>query len=533
MNSKQIKTNYPALLTLVTVFFFWGFVAASNGILIPFCKHHFSLSNFESQLLGSAFFGAYFLGSLFLYLGSSFLKYDIVNKIGYKKTIIIGLFISIIGALIMIPSTNANSFDLILCSLFIIALGFSLQQTAAQPFAISLGDESTGAHRLNFAGGINSLGTTVGPIIVSYFLFGNLTSKLEPSPSNINTLYLILAGVFMFVALIFTFSKLPSGKNDDPIENSPKASKTLIAITISILGLIALGNETSITKELLLSLLLVSIIGILIYSKSQAVKVPEGWGAMKYPQLIYGMIAIFIYVGVEVSIDNNFGALLKTPGYLTKIGLKDNEISKYISLYWGSLMIGRWIGAISVFQLSKISKLIATIIVPFCAFGIVLYANSLKGTDVSDLYNYAIVIVIGIIAFLLAKEKPVRTMAIVSTLAIFSMLIGVFTTGLVSIYAFISGGLFCSVMWPCIFALSVTGLGKHTSQGSAFLITMILGGAIIPPFQGAIGDTWGIHFSYIIAAACFAVLLILTLLIKKSLTEQNINVDNIEAEGGH
>jgi FHS family L-fucose permease-like MFS transporter len=178
-------------------------------------------------------------------------------------------------------------------------------------------------------------------------------------------------------------------------------------------------------------------------------------------------------------------------------------------------------------------RFIATIIVPFIAFGIILYANYLMGTNITDLYNYAIVILIGIVAFLSAQEKPVRTMKIVSTLAIISMLIGVYTTGLLSVYAFISGGLFCSVMWPCIFALSVTGLGKHTSQGSAFLITMILGGAIIPPFQGAIGDSWDIHSSYIIAAFCFAGLLILTLLIKKSLSNQNIDVDNIQSEAGH
>ena len=160
MTKKHGKTNYTALLTLVMVFFFWGFVAASNGIMIPFCQHHFSLSNFESQLLGSAFFGAYFIGSIILYLLSAFLKFEIVNKVGYKNAIIIGLCISIAGALLMIPSTNANSFELMLVSLFVVALGFSLQQTAAQPFAISLGSESSGSHRLNFAGGINSLGAT-------------------------------------------------------------------------------------------------------------------------------------------------------------------------------------------------------------------------------------------------------------------------------------------------------------------------------------------------------------------------------------
>jgi MFS transporter, FHS family, L-fucose permease len=533
MNTNQIKTNYPALLTVVMVFFFWGFVAASNGILIPFCRTHFSLTNFESQLLGSSFFGAYFIGSVLLYLGSSFFKYDLVNKLGYKNTIVFGLGISILGALLMIPSTIANSFPMMLLSLFVVALGFSLQQTAAQPFVISLGSESSGANRLNFAGGVNSLGTTVGPIIVSYFLFGSLTSTVEPSPSNINTLYLILAGVFAFVALVFTFSKLPLGRNDDALENSPKATGSILAITLAILGLICIGQYTEISKTILLVLLIVVIIGILIFSNQKAIGSSSGWGAMQFPQLVYGMIAIFVYVGVEVTIDNNFGSLLKTPGYLTANGLADEAISKYISLYWGSLMIGRWIGAISVFNLNKTNKLIATIVVPFIAFAVIIYANSLKGTDMSDLYYYALCILIAIATFIYANEKPVKTMIAVSALAVLAMLIGTFTTGIVSVYAFISGGLCCSVMWPCIFALAVTGLGKYTSQGSAFLIMMILGGAIIPPFQGALGDSLGIHFSYIIAAICFGVLILLTLLMQNALKKQNINLDAIEAETLH
>src|SRR6187401_2612872 len=140
-----IKTNTGALATLVIVFFFWGFIAASNSIFIPFCKSHFQLTQFESQLIGSAFYGAYFIGSLILYLVSSLLGYDILNKIGYKKGIIYGLLISVVGALAIIPSANANSFPMILVSFFIVALGFSLQQTAAQPFAISLGDPATGS----------------------------------------------------------------------------------------------------------------------------------------------------------------------------------------------------------------------------------------------------------------------------------------------------------------------------------------------------------------------------------------------------
>lgn len=173
----KIPTNYGALGTLVTVFFFWGFIAASNSIFIPFCKSHFELTQFESQLIGSAFYGAYFFGSLVLFLLSNVLGYDILNRIGYKKGIIYGLLISVVGALLIIPSANANSFPAILGAFFVVALGFSLQQTAAQPFAIALGDPATGSHRLNLGGGVNSFGTTLGPIIVSYFLFGSIDRK--------------------------------------------------------------------------------------------------------------------------------------------------------------------------------------------------------------------------------------------------------------------------------------------------------------------------------------------------------------------
>ncbi|MGZ5134070.1 MAG: MFS transporter, partial [Flavitalea sp.] len=155
MSQSKLPTNTGALATLVIVFFFWGFIAASNSIFIPFAKTHFQLSQFESQLIGSAFYIAYFAGSLVLFLFSNAFGYDILNRIGYKKGIIYGLWISVLGALLIIPSANANSFPALLISFFIVALGFSLQQTAAQPFAIALGDPSTGSHRLNLGGSIN------------------------------------------------------------------------------------------------------------------------------------------------------------------------------------------------------------------------------------------------------------------------------------------------------------------------------------------------------------------------------------------
>jgi MFS transporter, FHS family, L-fucose permease len=530
-----VPTNYGALTNLVIVFFFWGFIAASNSILIPFCKTHFNLNQFQSQLIGSAFYGAYFIGSLILFITSNVIGNDILNKIGYKKGIIYGLLISVVGALLIIPSANAGSFMAILVSLFIVALGFSLQQTAAQPFAISLGDPSTGSHRLNLGGSVNSLGTTLGPIIVSFFLFGKVgATDVVVTVTNINTLYMIVAGVFAAVAIFFAFSKLPDGKNDEKFEKANKAAGSFAIMTAAIVGIIVLGQLTDIQKTPLLLMILVFVIAILFYSNSKANQSGDGWGAMKYEQLIYGMIGIFVYVGVEVTIDNNFGALLKTPGYLTVEGLDESKISKYVSLYWGSLMIGRWTGAVSVFNLSKKMKKIMMVIVPFAAFALVLFVNSLNGSDVSDLYYYAICVAIAIGGFYFGQEKPVKTLVTVSILAASAMVIGVLANGIVSVYAFMAGGLFCSVMWPCIFSLAVAGLGKYTSQGSAFLIMMILGGAVVPPLQGAIGDIGaiGFHKSYLLAAGCFLFLALLAFKLKSILHKQGLNFDD-QIGGGH
>lgn len=531
-NTKQ-PTNTGALATLVIVFFFWGFIAASNSIFIPFCKSHFHLNQFQSQLIGSAFYGAYFIGSLVLYLLSNWRGYDILNRIGYKKGIIYGLWISVAGALLIIPSANAASFPALLGSFFVVALGFSLQQTAAQPFAILLGDPSTGSHRLNLAGGVNSFGTTLGPIIVSIFLFGSIGNpSKEVTVTNINNLYLIVASVFALVALFFTFSKLPAGKNDEKFEASRKAAFSLIAMTVLIGLIITIGQLTEVQKMPLLIATLIIVVGILFYSNASANKNQEGWGAMKYPQLIYGMLGIFVYVGVEVTIDNNFGALLKTPGYLTDLGLDESQISKYISLYWGSLMIGRWTGAIGVFNLSAAGKKIATIVVPFIAFAIVLGVNAMHGSNISDLLPYAVFVAIAIAAFFYGQEKPVKTLFALSILAAAAMLTGVFTSGILSVYCFMAGGLCCSIMWPCIFSLGVGGIGKYTSQGSAFLIMMILGAAVIPPFQGSVGDLIGMHHSYYVAAACFVFLAWLALKLKSVLKAQGLNFDE-QIGGGH
>src|SRR5213595_2911265 len=185
MSKTSQPTNYGALGTLVTVFFFWGFIAAGNSVFIPFCKHYFHLDQFQSQLIDFAFYTAYYVGALALFAYGAFGGKDLVGKWGYKKSIVYGLLFSALGAAAMIIAVNANTFAGMLAGLFIVALGFSLQQTAAQPFAISLGDPSTGMNRVNLGGGINSFGTMIGPLVVAFALFGTAAGASAISDDKI------------------------------------------------------------------------------------------------------------------------------------------------------------------------------------------------------------------------------------------------------------------------------------------------------------------------------------------------------------
>ena len=249
-------------------------------------------------------------------------------------------------------------------------------------------------------------------------------------------------------------------------------------------------------------------------------KSKEGWGAMQYPQLVLGMLAIFTYVGVEVSIQSNLGALLKLPDFGE---MTDGQIAPYISMYWGGLMIGRWTGAIAVFNPSNGMKKVLMVLVPYIAFGVVLSLNFISGFEVQHLFVFAICVVVQIAGFFIGKDRPAPTLKIFGLLGVLAMIVGLSTTGDISIFAFLSGGLFCSIMWPSIFALSLNGLGKFTSQGSAFLVMMILGGAIIPPLQGKLGDIIGMHSSYIVCALCFAYLAFFAWIVnKKYLTAEKV-----------
>ena len=478
MTTENSKTNWAQFIPLVIVFFFWGFVAASNDILIPVFRKAFDLTQVQSQLVSLAFYIAYTVGSLIYLLISYLTKGDLINKIGYKNSLALGLGISALGTLLFYPAANMGSFPLMLSGLFIVALGFSLQQTVANPLAIALGPISTGSQRLTLAGGINNLGTTIGPLIVSYAIFGSATStNNEMSIESVKIPYLILGVEFLIVAVLLKFSSLP----DKP---------ALVAESES---------ETTSSRS----------------------------SALKYPQLVLGMIAIFVYVGVEVSTASNLPAYMeKNLGFLTK------DIAPYISLYWASLMIGRWTGAVEAFTSDISLQKILRFITPYLAFGVFLAVNAIAKHDLTPFYVYAIVIVVLIFADIASKGNPARMLLIFSGLGILALLIGIFTDGMTSVYAFTSVGLFCSTLWPCIFTLAISGLGKHTSQGSSFLIMMIMGGGFISLLQGYVADISTIQSSYFVGILCFAYLAFYAWKVSGILKSQGINFDT-KIAGGH
>ena len=478
MQVNQVKTNWAQFIPLVTVFFFWGFVAASNDILIPVFKEAFDLTQGQSQLVSVAFYVAYTVGSIIYMIISYITKGDLINRMGYKNSLALGLIISALGTLLFYPAANSGSFELMLSGLFIVGLGFSLQQTVANPLAIALGPISTGSQRLTLAGGINNLGTTIGPLIVSFAIFGSASSNTTTLDiESVKIPYLILGAAFLIVAVLLKFSSLP---------DKPEA---------------VVASDDSISND-------------------------RGH-ALKYPQLILGMIAIFVYVGVEVSTASNLPAYMeKDLGFLTK------DIAPYISLYWASLMIGRWTGAVEAFtdkmDLQKILRFIA----PYLAFGVFLLVNAIAKHDLTPFYVYALIILVLIGADMASKGNPARMLLIFSGLGILALIVGMATTGMTSVYAFTSVGLFCSTLWPCIFTLAVSGLGKNTSQGSSFLIMMIMGGGLVSWLQGYVADITSIHTSYIVGVLCFAYLAFYAWKVSGILKSQGIDFDK-KVSGGH
>lgn len=442
--------TYRGPFAIMTILFFmWGFMTVWNDLLIPNFKEAFKLSTFEAMLVQFAFFGAYGVGS-FIYFMISMTSGDPINRIGYKNGVIIGLLTSAVGTAAFYPAAQFESFHLFLAALFIVGLGFAMLQIAANPYVTILGPERTASSRLNLSQAFNSFGTTIGPIIGGWLIFELFKSADSHGANAVKIPYLCAAGIFVLLAILFKFSHLPAFTN---------------------------------TEE-----------------------VPRGAGALRHPHTALGMLAIFMYVGGEVAVGSSIILLLKQPSLG---GLPDQLASSYLSYFWGGLMIGRFMGAFALSDLRSSIKNVMIVAVPVIAFLVIWLvphminpATRLGG--LSHALHYGGPLLVLLLAFFVASATPQRLLATCSGIIIALLAVGILGHGAIAMWAILGVGLFCSVMWSNIFSLAIEGLGPLKSQASSLLVMAILGGAILPPIQGALADKLGIQMSFIVPMIAFA-----------------------------
>jgi FHS family L-fucose permease-like MFS transporter len=452
------QKNYTFELTVLTsLFFMWGFITCLNDILIPHLKRAFDLNYTQSMLIQFTFFTAYFIMSL--------PSGTIVEKLGYKKGIVVGLVVAGIGCLMFYPAAGTRSYPIFLGGFFVLASGITLLQVAANPYVAILGPVKTASARLNLTQAFNSLGTTIAPLIGSALILGvaSLTAveltNLSPEAqiqykiteaSSVQVPYLGLAATLFVIAAIFAAIHLPKIE----AQTSTTASG---------------GSYDDVHKS--------------------------AWG---YRHLVLGAIGIFVYVGGEVSIGSFLVNYLSQPFIA---GLKEAEAGKYVALYWGGAMIGRFIGATTLSNLkaSKRNILVSLVVL----FGVVLAYYITR--DVTESAIYVGFILLNLVIFLFGAGKPGKTLGLLALGAAVLVVSTMVLSGAPAMWTVLTVGLFNSIMFPTIFTLAVEGLGKHTGQGSGILCMAIVGGAVIPVIQGAFADmpSIGIHHAFIIPVLCY------------------------------
>jgi MFS transporter, FHS family, L-fucose permease len=425
--------NYTSSLAVLTsLFFMWGFITCLNDILTPFLKGVFELSHFEANLVQFAFFSAYFIGSLIYFICSITIG-DPLAKVGYKNGILAGLILSSAGCFLFYPSAQYQSFGFFLGALACISFGLTMLQIAANPYVALLGKPETASSRLNLSQGFNSLGTTIAPVIGGFLIFKFFLTPENTGAQSVKIPYLIFGSAFFLLAIIIKFVHLPEFKGGGKIERKPEA--------------------------------------------------------LKHRNLLFGMFAVFFYVGTEVSVGSNLIAFLKLPDVAS---FSDLVASKYVAFFWGGAMIGRFMGAVSLSSIKTMKKYLLMAAIGLSLFLLVFFITKI---DFSDAWYFLIFMALNYVAFMLGKSLPARTMTIFSFFAMALLLISIFGTGKISMWALIGIGLFNSIMWSNIFTLAIDGLDRFTSQGSSLLVMMIVGGAILPLLQGLLADTFGVHHS--------------------------------------
>lgn len=416
----------------------WGFTTCMNDILIPYLKGVFDLNHTEAMFVQFAFFGAYFVGSLAYFLISA-RSGDPIARMGYRNGIVLGLLLSALGTALFYPAAEMVSYGFFLSALFILGLGFTLLQIAANPYVAILGSPRTASSRLNLAQGFNSFGTTIAPVIGGYFIFRYFAGPDHAGADSVKVPYLILAGLFVLMALIMRVVHLPEFSSGHSAE--------------------------------------------------------RGAGALRHRHTLFGMLAIFMYVGAEVSIGSIMISFL---GLKEIAGLAPADASTYVSFYWGGLMIGRFLGAVSLSGVRNSRKYAVMAAIPVAAFVAIIFLQ-----DWQIAQNYGIFLALSFGGFLVGRSLPARTLMVFALSCAVMLAVALTTSGSVAMWTVIGIGLFNSIMWSNIFTLSIAGLGKDTSQASSLLVMAIVGGAILPVLQGAAADSFGVHASFIVPLGAY------------------------------
>ena len=376
-----------AFAAMTTPFFIWGFVTALNDILIPHLKSVFDLNYTQAMLVQFCFFAAYFVVSPF--------AGRLVERVGYRNGIVFGFLTMAVGCGLFYPAAEVERYVIFLTGLFVLASGITVLQVSANPYVSALGPERTGPSRLILAQAINSLGHTLGPVFGATLILATTVVGAAASPKAVQTPYLILAGAMIVCAVVFVFLKLPVIKE---VETRPS---------------------------------------------------PEGHDSiMKHRPLVLGALAIFLYVGAEVSV-GSFLVNFFTQSHIG--GLAEEEAGRMVSYYWGAAMIGRFVGAAA-------TRYIA----------------------------------------------PYRVLAFNAAVAIALIVTTILSGGNVAMWAILAVGFFNSIMFPTIFALAIRGLGPLTGRGSGLLCQAIVGGALLPVIQGVVADVSSVQLSFAVPALCYA-----------------------------
>ncbi|HYW35531.1 MAG TPA: L-fucose:H+ symporter permease [Balneolaceae bacterium] len=402
--TKEQTNNRLALTVITTLFFMWGFLTSLNDILIPHLKAVFNLNYTQSILIQFTFFSAYFIMSI----PSGWL----VSKFGYQKGLVMGIIVSAIGAILFYPAASFASYPLFLGALFVLATGITVLQVGANPYVAVLGDPDTSSSRLNLAQAFNSLGTTIAPYLGGLIILGGTVlsaSQLHKmsvhqqaaykatQAQSVQIPYLGLAGILILLAILVGFFNLPQIRDTEHDDQSD-------------------GDHSF-------------------------------WDVLSYRHVRYGVVAIFVYVGAEVSIGSFLVNFIKLPSIGNMSG---TDASAYVSFYWFGAMVGRFIGSA-----------------------------------------------------LLQKVDARKLLAIFAMIALGLVTTGILSAGMVAAWALVLVGLFNSIMFPNIFTLAIKDLGNMTSSASSLLVMAIVGGAVIPLLEGVLADNIGLHLAFVLPLACY------------------------------